>query len=113
MPVFVSAALLFSFGRTLWNPPTIIERFARLQVVDLSDAEVRYCRKVTIVWCFFFSGNALAALRIALFGTMDEWLIYNGVLSYLLVGTLLAGEHVIRWWHFPHRAPTFLRKVFS
>ena len=113
MPVFASAALLYSFGRTLWIAPTMIERFARLQVADLSDEEVRYCRKVTMVWCFFFFGNALVALWISMFGTLDEWLIYNGVLSYLLVGALLAGEHVIRWWHFPHRAPFPLRKVFS
>ena len=61
-PMLISFGLLYSFARTLWVPPPMVERFARRQKVDLSPDEVRYCRQVTLVWCGFFILNGLAEI---------------------------------------------------
>jgi len=57
---------------------------------------VAYTRKVTIMWCAFFVANGLAALATALWASNEVWLLYNGLVSYLLMGALFAGEWLVR-----------------
>jgi uncharacterized membrane protein len=95
-PVMVSAVLLCVFGASLVRPPTVIERIARLREPHLPAAAVAYTRKVTQVWCVFFVANGLAALATALWASKEIWLLYNGLISYLLMGTLFAGEWLVR-----------------
>ena len=90
-PVFINVAFLSVFIISLINPPSTIERIARLQHPDLPDKAIPYTRKVTIVWCVFFVVNGLVALATIF---MDEywWMLYNGFVAYLLVAALLVGE---------------------
>lgn len=94
-PVLVSAVLLLVFGFSLWRPPSMIERFARLQHADLPDQAIPYTRKVTWVWCGFFVLNGTIASA-TLFASDRIWALYNGLLSYVLIGLLLAGEYLVR-----------------
>src|SRR5690606_37208099 len=84
------------FASTLVKPPSMIERFARLAEPDLPETGVIWTRKVTIVWCIFFVLNALVALATVLFAPMQIWVLYNGFISYLLMGLLLLGEFILR-----------------
>ena len=95
-PVLVSAVLLCVFGLSLRNPPSAIERIARLREPDLPDAAIAYTRKVTIAWCLFFIGNGSIALFTALWASDRTWAVYNGLVSYLLMGVLFAGEWLVR-----------------
>lgn len=95
-PVMVSAVLLCVFGASLLRPPTVIERIARLREPQLAPAAVAYTRKVTQAWCVFFVANGLAALATALWASEAIWLLYNGLVSYVLMGTLFAGEWLLR-----------------
>jgi len=95
-PSLVNLVLLGQFGWTLRAGPPMVERFARLQVDDLSPAELAYCRAVTIVWCAFFLVNGLAAAALAAWGTRSAWALYCGLISYLLMGVLFAAEYVVR-----------------
>ena len=99
-PVVVSAALLFSFGRTLWFPPPFVERLARLRKPQLSAAEVAYCRRVTQAWCLFFILNGSVACGLALKGSLNAWALYSGAMSYLLIGIFFAVEYLIRQRRF-------------
>lgn len=74
----------------------LVERFARLQEDSLNAAEVKYCRTVTWVWCGFFSLNAVVATTLALAGTRETWALYCGVLAYVAIGGLFAGEYIVR-----------------
>ena len=56
-PVIINLCLLAVFGYSLHNPPTIIERLARIRDPDLAPSGVAYTRKVTWVWCFFFAST--------------------------------------------------------
>lgn len=95
-PVLVNAVLLVVFGSSLVFPPTVIERLARLREPDLPEAGVRYTRKVTWLWCGFFACNGGIALGTALWASPAVWALYNGVIAYLLMGLLFAGEWLVR-----------------
>lgn len=95
-PVMVNVALLIVFGYSLSTPPTIIERFARMQNPNLPLQAITYTRKVTIVWCIFFIVNGGIALFTCLLENLDLWTLYNGGISYLLMALLMGAEWLIR-----------------
>ena len=88
--------MLAAFGGSLWSAMPIIERLARLREPDLPETAVRYTRRVTQIWCAFFIFNGSIALLTALHGDMSIWTAWNGMLSYLLMGMLMAGEWLVR-----------------
>ena len=53
-PVLVSVVLLMVFAWSLYFPPSVIERLARLSEPELPASAVVYTRRVTVAWCFFF-----------------------------------------------------------
>lgn len=95
-PVVVNAVMLAVFGGSLWSAMPIVERLARLREPDLPDAAVRYTRRVTQVWCAFFIFNGGVALFTAIRGDMSVWTAWNGMIAYLLMGLLMAGEWLVR-----------------
>jgi len=95
-PVAVNLGMLLLFGLSLRHPPSMIERFARLGQADLPPTAVRYTRRVTQVWCAFFVCNGLLATYTAVWTSRDIWALYNGLIAYLLMGTLFAGEWLLR-----------------
>jgi len=99
-PVLVNALFLAVFGLSLVVGPPVIERFARLRHPDLPPQGVRYTRKVTRVWCLFFAVNGSIAAALALWGSWAWWTLYNGLISYLLMGALILAE----WWLRPPEA---------
>lgn len=96
-PVAVSFSLLFVFGRSLIHPPSMVERIARLSEPDLPPQGVRYTRQVTWVWCGFFALNGAIALA-TVFASREYWALYNGLVSYILMGLLFVIEWLIRGW---------------
>ncbi|MCR5187609.1 MAG: AMP-binding protein [Treponema sp.] len=108
--VVISATFLLVFASTLFFGPNIIFRFATLadrKILGSSyEKQVElYCKKVTIVWCCFFvlNGSAAAITTFAdkIFGLSPEkareiWAIYNGGISYALMGILFVVEFIIR-----------------
>jgi uncharacterized membrane protein len=95
-PVVVNAVMLMVFGGSLWSAMPLVERLARLREPNLPPAGVRYTRQVTRIWCLFFIVNGLIALFTALHGDMRLWTAWNGVIAYLLMGSLMAGEWLVR-----------------
>ena len=103
-PVLVNAAGLWLFSASLSGTP-VVEKFARMRTPELPETGVRWCRGVTKLWCAFFAVNgALAAVTAAL-GDLALWRLYNGLISYLAMGALFAGEWLARQWRLKGRAP--------
>lgn len=94
-PVMVNLFMLIVFVTSLFQKQSIIERLARLQDPNLPDTAILYTRKVTVVWSVFFVINGLTSLTTC-FLTMEIWTLYNGLISYLLMGTLFSIEFIIR-----------------
>jgi uncharacterized membrane protein len=99
-PVLINAALFIAFFGSLRAPQPIVERFARMQVSDLSPAEVVYCRTVTKVWSAFFVLNGGIAGTLAALGNVQLWTLYSGLISYMFVGLLAASEYTVRKYRF-------------
>jgi uncharacterized membrane protein len=95
-PVLVNAVLLAIFATSLARPPSAIERIARLSHPDLPPAGVAYTRSVTKAWCAFFVVNGAIALATALWASTSVWALYNGLISYLLMGGLFCAEWLVR-----------------
>ena len=95
-PVLMSAAMLALFAWSLRQPQSIIERVARVVYDDFPPEAVRYTRRVTAVWCGFFVVNGLIALWTAVAASWATWTLYNGLISYGLMGLLFVGEYAVR-----------------
>lgn len=108
-PVCVSAVFLCAFGGTLlpvgrvlrckWEP--MVFRLACLSDKTIASSphkkQIRcYCLKVTAAWCVFFLANGSVALYTALRGSDRLWSVYNGIVSYILMGAMFAVEYIIR-----------------
>ncbi|MGB0683247.1 MAG: hypothetical protein ACPGOV_11085 [Magnetovibrionaceae bacterium] len=95
-PVAISLGLACVFGYSVLSPPTVIERFARMVEPDLNGRGVIYTRNVTLVWIAFFLVNACLSAASAVIGDLETWVLYNGFISYVLIGSLFAGEFIVR-----------------
>ncbi|MCY1551513.1 hypothetical protein D9M68_878490 [compost metagenome] len=95
-PVLLSAMLLGLFGLSLKFGPPLVERLARLREPQLPEVAVRYTRTVTQVWALFFLVNGLLAASLTLWAPLAWWTLYNGLIAYLLMGLLFAGEWLVR-----------------
>ncbi len=95
-PALVNVVMLVVFATSLRFGPPLVERLARLQEPDLPDFAVAYTRRVTQVWCGFFVLNGGLALFTALYASDRVWMLYNGMLAYVMMGVLFAGEWLVR-----------------
>jgi len=103
VPVAINLLLFLAFMATLRDGlQPMIERFARLQVGELSSEQRAWCRLWTKVWCAFFVLNGGIALALAVAAPLAWWAFYNGLVAYVLIGGLLACEWLLRRRRFPH-----------
>jgi uncharacterized membrane protein len=100
VPALVNGAMLIAFARTLVHGPSMVETLARLRHPDLLASRGPYLRAVTGLWCGFFVLNITISLFLALRSTLAAWALYNGLVGYVLMGLLLGGERVYRYWRF-------------
>ena len=98
-PVLVNMALLGVFALSLWRPPTVIERLARLRHPNLPPEGVCSDANVTKARCILFVLNGGIALWTALAASDATWALYNGAIAYVLIGAMLGGEWLLRPRH--------------
>ena len=99
-PLAINILFLGTFSFSLFRPPTLIYRIAVIQDPSITNSpretEIsEYCRKVTYVWIVFFMVNGSMAAWSS-FGSDVFWAVYNGGISYILMGMLFAGEYIVR-----------------
>jgi uncharacterized membrane protein len=95
-PVAVNAGAAGFCLYTLLNPPSAIERLSRMLGMQIEGPAKPYTRRLTMVWAVFFVSSALAAAYTALFTSTAIWALYNGLISYLLIGLLIVAEYPVR-----------------
>ncbi len=95
-PVMINLSLLFVFAASLFAKQSVIERLAKIKEPDLPASAVQYTRHVTQAWCIFFSINSLISLWTVVHENEQVWLIYNGIVAYVLMGLMFAAEWLIR-----------------
>jgi len=95
-PVVINSSLALIFLYSLYNPPPVIEKLARLKTPNLPEKAIKYTRTVTKVWLVFFIINATIAAYTALCSSLATWTLYNGLLSYIGIGILFGIEYIVR-----------------
>lgn len=95
-PLFVNCSLFMVFSFSLFKPPSVIETFARLKEKNLNKKGIKYTEKVTLIWCLFFIINGCISFYTALYSELEFWMLYNGFISYILMGCLFLGEFLVR-----------------
>lgn len=93
-PVIVVGCFLVLFSVSLFRTP-LVEVFARKMGETLDERGVAYCRRVTLAWVVFLSVH-LAVTVATLFMSREVWAVYNGLIAYILMGAMFAGEWIIR-----------------
>lgn len=95
-PVVMVALALGTFAYTLFpNRTPLVETFARKMGEALDQRGLAYCRRVTWVWTLFLAVHLLVTLA-TVFLSYEVWALYNGLIAYLLMGTLFVGEWIVR-----------------
>jgi uncharacterized membrane protein len=102
-PVVISLTLAVAFAWSLRHPPTLVERMARLTDPELPARAIPYTRAVTWLWTIFLMINTLLATALAIWGSLEAWVLWTGLLSYVAIGLLfgiewLVRQHVRRSW---------------
>jgi len=93
-PVLMNCAVTAFFGISLFKKP-LIEIFAERMRVELDDFGRAYTRHATLAWTIFLCGNAAISLT-TVFAPTEIWTLYNGFISYVLIGLMMLGEFLVR-----------------
>lgn len=88
--------IIFSiFFGSLFCKETIIQKFARACGDKLEKPAWNYTRNITYIWCIFMFINLLISIW-TIFMPDKVWILYNGCISYILIGLLFAAEYIVR-----------------
>ena len=96
-PVFMNFLFAFSFTLSLFGGrEPLIMKFAKHMGYDVKNVDViLYTRKVTLAWSIFLFLNTLISF-VTVFLPNTVWMLYNGFISYVLIGLMMSVEYIIR-----------------
>jgi uncharacterized membrane protein len=94
-PVLINSTLCVVFSWSLKAGDPLLLRIVRARGTPINEHALRYLTRLTAVWASFFAMNALVALWTTT-TTLQIWTLYNGLISYVLVGTLGLSEWLYR-----------------
>lgn len=94
-PPVCNCFLFLVFFVSLFTKETVIQKFARMCGDKLEKPAWDYTRKVTYVWSVFTFINLIISIW-TIFLPDKIWILYNGCISYILVGLLLGIEYLVR-----------------
>ncbi len=97
-PVVVSLTLFITFAASLKTQKCVIQRLAEIREKNITAEKQRYMVNLTKVWCGFFVLNMMLSLLTLYYASLATWTLYNGLISYLLMGSLFVGELAYRHW---------------
>jgi uncharacterized membrane protein len=99
-------ALLALFGASLQpGREAVITVLARRSRGRLSADIVRYTRRVTWAWCWFFLAQLICSLMLLLFAPLGVWSVFINLCNLPLIGVMLCAEYVYRQWRHAARPP--------
>ena len=88
--------VIFSiFFGSLFTKETIIQKFARACGDKLEEPTRIYTKNLTYIWCIFTFINFIISIW-TIFLSDKIWMLYNGCISYILIGLLFGIEYTIR-----------------
>lgn len=94
-PVCANLTVFLVFFISLFSKETVIQKFAKAVDGELSEKALKYTRNLTYIWSALTFFNFAVSLA-TVFMSEEIWALFNGLISYLLIGTLFFVEYIIR-----------------
>lgn len=94
-PPICNLTIFMIFFCSLFAKETVIQKFAKMCGDKLEKPARVYTRNLTYVWCVFMFINLLISVW-TIFLSDKVWILYNGCISYILVGMLFGIEYIVR-----------------
>ena len=94
-PPICNLIFFIIFFVSLFTKETIIQKIAKSMEGELNENTKIYTRKLTYVWCLFTFLNFIISVW-TIFQNDKIWMIYNGIISYLLMGMIFFLEFILR-----------------
>lgn len=94
-PPICNFFIFMVFFTSLFAKETIIQKIARAYGDKLEKPAWDYTRRVTYAWSTFTFLNFLISIW-TIFLPDKIWIIYNGCISYILIGLMFIIEYMIR-----------------
>lgn len=94
-PPLCNGFVFIVFFISLFTKETVIQKIAKACGDRLDKPAWIYTRNLTYIWCFFMFINLLISTW-TIFQSDKIWILYNGCISYILIGALFGGEYVVR-----------------
>jgi len=99
-PALASLAYLTIMVTSFFFPPPLAYYF-----VDIFDKSIKtkipkeifdnFCHRATVIWCVFFVIDGIIASITAYLGSDFVWGIYNGGITYCVMGLIFVGEFIV------------------
>ena len=93
-PVIMNLTVCIIFTASLYNVP-LVKYFAKKMNYEIDDNVKKYTRCVTIVWAWVMGINTLISF-LTVFLSDWIWVLYNGLISYCLIGAVMGIEYLVR-----------------
>lgn len=94
-PPLCNFFIFLVFFISLFQPETVIQKFAKACGDKLEPPARIYTRNLTYIWCIFTFLNFAVSVW-TIFQTDRIWMLYNGCISYVLIGGLFTVEYIVR-----------------
>ena len=94
-PVLMNATVGTIFAWSLHKTPLITKFAQKMQKTPLDKNKLIYTRCATIAWTIFMFINTVVSL-ITVFLSNEIWTLYNGFISYVLIGIMMLSEYIVR-----------------
>jgi uncharacterized membrane protein len=99
-PALADLAYMTIMVTSFFFPPPLAYYF-----IDIFDKTIKtkipkktfdsYCLKASVVWCVFFAIDAIIAVLTTYRGSELIWGIYNGGITYCIMGLIFVGEFIV------------------
>ncbi len=95
-PILANFFIFMVFFLSIFQKETIIQKIAKkCEGGELDEFTRNYTRNLTYAWSIFLAINVVLAILTA-FMSDKIWMIYNGCISYILLGIFFLVEYIIR-----------------
>ena len=94
-PPVVNFGLFVIFFFSTFREKTVIQKIALSIEPEAKPPVLDYTKKLTYVWSGFMLINFLVSVA-TIFMSKEIWAIYNGLVSYILVGIMFGVEYIVR-----------------
>jgi uncharacterized membrane protein len=98
-PVMISLVIASIFALSLRDKEAFITQLARISGKEITPRAAIYTRKLTMLWAALLLINAAIALYLALTASLERWMLYCGLISYLIFGTVMLLELAYRQFY--------------